>query len=95
MGKEKVVVVAEEGPGCFGQGVAVLGVLASGFWLLNFSAGFVEIPDYIPVVGNLDEAAAAAVMFSCLRYLGFDILPFGKRGARKADDTIDIKASKD
>lgn len=95
MGKEKVVVVEEQGPGCFGQGIAVLGVLASVFWLLNFTAGFVEIPDNFPLVGNLDEAAAAAVLFSCLRYLGFDILPFGKRGVRKADDTIDIKVSKD
>lgn len=93
MGKEKVVVVEEQGPGCFGQGIAALGVLASLFWLLNFTFGIVEIPDNLPFVGNLDEAAAAAVLFSCLRYLGFDILPFGKRGVRKADDVIDVKTS--
>ena len=95
MGKEKVVVVEEQGPGCFGQGVAALGVVASLLWILNLTVGIFEIPDVVPIVGNLDEAAAAAVLFSCLRYLGFDVLPFGKRGLRKADDTIDIKVSKD
>jgi len=95
MGNEKVVVVEEQGPGCFGQGVAALGVVASLLWILNLTVGIFEIPDVVPIVGNLDEAAAAAVLFSCLRYLGFDVLPFGKRGLRKADDTIDIKVSKD
>ncbi|MCC6696154.1 MAG: DUF1232 domain-containing protein [Candidatus Hydrogenedentes bacterium] len=73
--------------------MAALGVLASLFWLLNFTFGIVEIPDNLPFVGNLDEAAAAAVLFSCLRYLGFDILPFGKRGVRKTDEVIDVKTS--
>lgn len=93
MAKEKVVVVEEEGPGCFGQGVAFLGVLVSVFWLLNFTFGVVEIPDNLPLVGNLDEAAAAAVLFSCLRYLGFDVLPFGKRGGKKKTEVIDVQAS--
>jgi hypothetical protein len=95
MGKDKVVVVEEQGPGCFGQGVAFLGVIASIVWLLNFTMGVIELPDALPIVGNLDEAAAAAILFSCLRYLGFDVLPFGKRGGKKSDDdVIDVKVEK-
>ncbi len=94
MGKEKVVVVEEKSQGCLGQGMAVLGILVSAFWLLNFTFGVVELPDNLPFVGNLDEAAAAAVLFSCLRYLGFDVLPFGKRGKKSNDDVIDVKVEK-
>ena len=46
-------------------------------YLLNIGAGFIElIPDNIPVIGNLDEAAAAILLISYLRYLGIDILSF-------------------
>jgi len=97
MGKDKVVVVEEEGTGCFGQGLAFLGVIASVFWLLNFTMGVVELPDNLPIVGNLDEAVAAAVLFSCLRYLGFDVLPFGRGGGKKKErgHVIDVEVSKD
>ncbi|GMV90802.1 MAG: hypothetical protein AMXMBFR82_05800 [Candidatus Hydrogenedentota bacterium] len=94
MGKEKVFVVEDKSPGCIGQGMAVLGILVSTFWLLNFTFGVVELPDNMPFVGNLDEAAAAAVLFSCLRYLGFDVLPFGRRGKKSNDDVIDVKVEK-
>ncbi len=43
-------------------------------YLLNIGAGFIElIPDTIPVIGNLDEAAATILLFNYLRYLGIDI----------------------
>lgn len=87
---DKLVIVEEKGPGCFGQGIAMVGVLLSAFWLMNFTFGVVEIPDNLPFVGNLDEAAAAAMLFSCLRYLGVDLLPFGRRGGVKARETIDV-----
>ncbi len=49
----------------FKKVLAVLGV----FYLLNPGWGVVEfIPDGIPVVGNLDEAA---ILYWLLRYLGF------------------------
>ncbi len=94
MGKDKVVVVDEQGPGCFGQGVAMAGIVVSIIWLLNFTMGVFELPDALPIVGNLDEAAAAAVLFSCLRYLGFDVLPFGKRGKKKDVQVIDVEVEK-
>jgi hypothetical protein len=59
---------------------AVLGVIASAVFLLNFTMGVFEIPDNLPIVGNLDEAAAAALLFYSLRYLGLDLLrPRGRR----------------
>lgn len=94
MPQERVVVVEEKGRGCFGQGVAMLGVLVSAFWLLNFTFGVFEIPDALPVVGNLDEAAAAAMFFSCLRYLGIDILPFGRGKRVETREVIDVTPPK-
>ena len=32
------------------------------------------IPDGLPWIGNLDEAAAGALFLKCLRYLGLDLL---------------------
>jgi hypothetical protein len=60
-----------------GKALAVGGAALSALFLLNLSMGvFFEIPDNLPIVGNLDEAAAAAVLLACLRYLGYDLLPF-------------------
>ena len=48
-------------------------------YLLNIGAGFIElIPDFIPVIGNLDEAAAAVLLINYLRYLGYDVLSYFK-----------------
>ena len=52
--------------------VGTLGLLC-GVYLLNFTVGVFELPDNLPVVGNLDEAAAAALLVSCLAYFGLDI----------------------
>lgn len=50
-------------------------------YILNPSAGMLElIPDNIPVIGNLDEAAAVVLLLTCLRYFGFDLT---RRGSRK------------
>ena len=53
--------------------VIVLGLL-SAVYLLNPTAGFFElIPDNIPIIGNLDEAAAVALLLMCLRYFGYEL----------------------
>lgn len=62
--------------GCFGVGSALVAVLVSGIYLLNFSMGIFELPDNLPIVGNLDELTASWVLFSALAYLGVDVLPF-------------------
>jgi len=50
--------------------LSVLGILVSLVYLLNPGAGLFElIPDALPVVGNLDEAGATALLLACLRML--------------------------
>ncbi|PLX78734.1 MAG: DUF1232 domain-containing protein [Desulfuromonas sp.] len=56
--------------------VAVAGVIAL-IYLLNPGAGLFElIPDNLPFIGNLDEAAAAALLLTVLRHFGFDLVAF-------------------
>lgn len=53
--------------------VALMGLLA-GLYLINPGAGVLEIiPDNFPVIGNLDEATAAAIVLAALRYYGLDL----------------------
>lgn len=73
--------------------LAVLVVtLLAGIYLLNPTAGVLEfIPDVIPVVGNLDEATALALLVSGLSFYGINIgwltAIFGRgMGKRKRDD---------
>lgn len=48
----------------------VTGVGLAGLYLLNPTAGFIELlPDQLPIVGNLDEAAMTALLLGCLRGL--------------------------
>lgn len=56
----------------------------SAMYLFNIGAGFIElIPDNIPIVGNLDEAGAAALLVMCLGYFGIDLTNIFKK---KPDD---------
>ncbi len=53
-------------------GVTCLGLLSL-LYLVNPSAGIFElIPDNLPVIGNMDEAAATALFLAALRYYGLD-----------------------
>lgn len=65
--------------GCFSQILAVIGVLVSILYLLNLSMGIVEIPDNLPFIGNLDEVVVSTFLLACLRYLGIDLIPFGRK----------------
>ena len=68
--------------------VAVLGVL-SALYLLNPTAGIFEIiPDNLPLVGNLDEAGAVALLLMCLKYFGIELPDIFRR---EEDTTIEIK----
>ena len=69
--------------------VTLLGLL-SALYILNPTAGLFEIiPDNIPFVGNLDEAAAVALLLMCLKYFGID-LPNIFRKDKPSDKTIEI-----
>ncbi len=55
-------------------------------YLLNPTAGLLEfIPDVIPVIGNLDEAAAVLILVNTAAYYGIDLSRlYG--GSRAQDD---------
>jgi len=64
--------------------------IISVIYMLNPTWGVIEvIPDNIPVIGNLDEATAMAVLVACLRYFGFDIAGFF--GKEKKSDLRTVK----
>jgi 4-hydroxybenzoate polyprenyltransferase len=59
--------------------VFCVGLLAT-LYILNPTAGLFEIiPDNLPLVGNLDEAAAVALLLMCLSYFGIDLPNIFKR----------------
>jgi len=69
--------------------VFCLGLL-SVLYLLNPTAGLFEIiPDNLPFIGNLDEAAAVALLLMCLKYFGIDLPNIFRRG-EKDEKTIDV-----
>lgn len=83
--KEKVIII-EDDPNrksCLGMLSALCGVCVSILFLLNLSGGFLEIPDNLPVIGNLDEVGVTWFLLVCLRYLGLDLMPFARLAARK------------
>jgi hypothetical protein len=61
--------------------VFLIGVI-SAIWLLNPPG--LNLDDTIPLVGNLDEAAAALVLINCLAYFGFDLTRMFKATERAA-----------
>ena len=69
--------------------VFCLGLL-SALYILNPTAGIFElIPDNLPFIGNLDEAAAVTLLLMCLRYFGID-LPTIFRRSETDDKTINV-----
>lgn len=69
---------ADRRRGCLG----LLATLVGALYLLNPTAGFLELlPDTLPLVGNLDEAGATALLLLGLRWLGFDPLRFSKHSS--------------
>ena len=66
--------------------VAIAGGLSL-LYLANPTAGIFElIPDNFPIVGNLDEAAACAIILAAFRYYGIDLTAFLGKGVKKEPD---------
>ena len=76
--------------------VGIVGAISAVF-LFNPGLGvFLEIPDNIPIVGNLDEAAAAALLISCLAYFGLDLGNlFGKKPKKEQSESTVIDVDVD
>lgn len=56
----------------------MVGVVVSLTYLANLTAGIIEIPDNLPIVGNMDEVFFSGVLFASLARLGIN-LPVGQR----------------
>ncbi len=71
--------------------VALAGLLSL-VYLLNPGAGVFElIPDNFPIIGNLDEAAAVAIILAAFRYYGVDLTSFLGRGMKDHSKSSDKK----
>lgn len=76
-----------------GNLISVIGLVLSGLFLANPGMGaFLEIPDIIPGIGNLDEVVATTIFLACLSRLGINVLPHG--GSRKTT-VVDSHVVKD
>ncbi len=63
-------------PGLFKKLLAIIGILVSVIYILNPTAGLIEIiPDNLPIVGNLDEAFFVYLLLACSNILGWNFLP--------------------
>jgi hypothetical protein len=55
---------------CMGSWAALVGVLIGAVYVINPGAGVFEVvPDIVPVLGNLDDAAATTMLVLGLQYL--------------------------
>lgn len=72
-------------------GIFLLGLFCL-IYLFNPGAGIFEIiPDNLPLIGNLDEAAAVATLLLCLKYFGIELPDIFRRDNGAADKDIHIK----
>ena len=65
--------------GCASIGLAIFGVCISVLYLANLTMGIVEIPDNLPLVGNLDEVFFSGILFASLAKLGIRLPGTGTR----------------
>ena len=72
--------------------LALLGGLFGVFYILNPTAGVLElIPDNIPFIGNMDEAAAVVLILGALRHFGIDLTRFFNKDKDVSKDVKDQK----
>lgn len=60
----------DQKPGLVKKGAAAVGLVASTIFLANVPMFPPEIPDMLPLVGNLDEVLASAIFLWSSRTLG-------------------------
>ena len=65
--------------------MAVIGVIVSVLYLANLTFGILEIPDNLPIIGNLDEVFFSGILFASLARFGI-YLPFGNRPSQNENN---------
>ena len=65
--------------------IIILGIFAVTYLIFPTLGVFELIPDAIPIIGNMDEAAATVIIINTLRYYGLDLsrLYGNDRGGKK------------
>ena len=63
----------------WGRTLAWAGVIIGAAYMLNPTFGVDLLPDNLPILGNLDEAAAMFLILGALRYLGVGLPDFLER----------------
>ncbi len=60
---------------CGGAAASILGIGLSLLFLANLTFGVIEIPDNLPIIGNIDEAIATTILVACLSRFGIHLAP--------------------
>ncbi len=69
--------------------VLLLGAIAV-IYLLNPLGPIDLLPDFLPVVGDLDEAAATVLLLNVLRFYGIDLLRlFGNAAFSRRENVVE------
>ncbi|MBN1933913.1 MAG: DUF1232 domain-containing protein [Anaerolineae bacterium] len=72
----EVVSELKQQPG-WAKAVAWATIVLGGLYIVNPTAGIFELlPDALPLIGNLDEAAIMFLIFGAMRYLGWTLPAF-------------------
>ena len=77
--------------GCAGTALAIVGALLSILYLANLTFGVLEIPDNLPLIGNIDEVMASGILFACLSRLGINPVPNFRRTSQPAKASAKTK----
>jgi len=72
---------------------AIIGIIISTIYLLNFTLGVWELPDNLPIIGNLDEFAAATLLIASLKYFDIDLTNFMVSKSKKKKE-VEIEKNK-
>jgi hypothetical protein len=64
---------SETAPRGTSKEMAFIGVLISLLYLANLTFGIIEVPDNLPIIGNIDEVFFSGVLFASLSQLGIKL----------------------
>lgn len=60
------------------KALAWIAAVISTIWMLNPTGGWIEIPDALPIIGNLDEATMMALLLWAISVIRGKEITFGK-----------------
>ena len=55
--------------------ISIVAIMASLLFLANLTFGLIEIPDNLPIIGNIDEVLATTILVTALSRFGIHLAP--------------------